>query len=66
MIASTRRVRLIGRDHTTPVYHPVQERETIAPMQGSEFEGPGAVPALLLALPVGVLLWAAFFGAVFS
>lgn len=63
---SSRRVRLIGRNHTTPVYHPVQERETIAPMHGSEFEGPGAVPAIVLAAAIGIILWATFFGALFS
>jgi len=66
MTASTRRVRYIGRNHDTPDYRPTPIREDIAPMHGSEFQGPGAVPAMLIALPVGVLLWAAFFGAIFS
>ncbi len=66
MTASTRRVRLIGRDHTTPVYHPVQERETIAPMQGSEFEGPGAIVAIVIAAPIGIAIWACLIAAILS
>lgn len=30
------RIHVSARDHTTPVYHPVQERETIAPMERGE------------------------------
>ena len=66
MSMTTRRVRYIGRNHDTPSYQPVQMHETIAPMHGSEFEGPGAVPAMLIAVPVGILLWACVWGALFS
>lgn len=58
MTASTRRVRLIGRDHTTPVYHPVQEREAILPI-ADEFSGLHKRLTWAVMTLVGLAFWTA-------
>jgi len=57
---STRRIRYIGRDHYTPVYHPVQEREDILPI-AEEFSGPRRLLTWAVMVLVGIAFWAALF-----